>query len=142
MASLLTAADKDFKPYAKLFQNPKGFYAGVPAQFTMGPEHFCGEFHLLYQISKEDEAGERFDFRIFYRDINGLIVKRWVNEFNKHFCAKVIDRIKATSPFLQVHQFEAVAPLRNQLDFLILGIPGRFIEEVIDLYFRMIKAKV
>lgn len=134
--------DKDFIPYLDVFKNTNGVRVGIPTQFTMGPEHFHGEFLLRYQISKEDEKGELFDFRVFYCDVNGLIVKKWINQFNQFFCAKVLDNIRDRSPKLSVSQFEAAPPLRNQLDFLILGIPGRFIEEVLDRYFKLLKARV
>lgn len=140
-ATFLTDQDPDYKPYADLFRNPKGIGAGVPVQFRRGPEHFRGEFYLLYQISKEDEKGEHFDFRVFYRDINGLVIKRWINEFNKYFCAKVIDRFKKDAPILSVSQHEALPPLRNQIDFLIIGVPGRYIEEVVDRFFALLKEK-
>jgi len=141
-ASFLTASDPDYKPYADLFRNPKGVSAGIPVQFSKGPEHFRGEFSLLYQISKEDEKGEHFDFRVFYRDVNGLVIKKWINNFNKYFCAKVIDKIKRDSPLLVVSQHEGMPPLRNQIDLLIIGVPGRFIEEVIDRFFTLLKDKV
>lgn len=141
-AQIAALNDPDFKPYADLFKDPAGVHIGVPMQFRMGPENFRGEFYLLYQISKEDKKGERFDLRVFYCDINGLKIKRWINHFNQHFCAKVIDGIKQNSPHLTVTQAEGLPPRRNQIDFLVLGVPGVYIEEVIDRFFRMLKAKV
>ena len=133
--------DPAFKPYRELFKSGNKVRFGVPAQRTMGLEHFHNEFCIQYQVSQEDESGEWFDFRVFYREINGMIVKRWISDFNQYFCSKVIDGFKNRAPNLSVNQYEAVKPLRNQLDFLVLGIPGQFIEEVIVMFFRLLKER-
>jgi hypothetical protein len=137
------SVDKDpaFAPFKDLFKGRDRVRFGVPAQRQMGPEHFHGEFYILYQVSQEDNDGEQFDMRVFFREVNGLKVANWIGGFNKYFCQKVLNPIIPHSPMLHISHQTAVR-VKNQLDFLVLGIPGRYIEEVLDSYFRLLKSRI
>lgn len=138
---LLMPTDPEFQAYKKFFEKKDGFGGSVPVQIKIGPEKFHNEFSILYQVSKEDSTGELFDFRVFFRDTNGLKVQQWISDFNKYFCHKVIDAFKTNAPKMQIFHGEAIQ-IANQLDFFVLGVPGRYIEEVLDRYFKLLNSKI
>lgn len=134
------APDKQFEEYKEFFRASKirdGLKSYVPKQWSIPPERFGGQFSLLYQISREDTRGEEYSFRVFFRQVNGRKIKNWLDNFHKYFVNKHLIRIGKKDP-INVRFCES-SNVRNQMDFLVFAVPGRYAEMVIDEYFRELK---
>lgn len=123
-------------------KHPQGLTVTVPVQRELDPGLFKGEFRLLFQISRETQDGEHWDFRIFFKDVNGLVIKRWIAAFNIEFSKTVLEPLARKGFPMSVFHGEAPAPVRNQIDFLILNISGRCVEEIVERFFKMLRQKL
>jgi len=132
--------DPQFQEYKEFFRASKlrdGLKSYLPKQWSIPPERFGHQFHILYQVGREDTVGEEYSFRVFFRKVNGYNIKQWLNNFHKYFVQKHIAPIGKKEPINVRFCDSNVA--RHQMDFLVLSMPGRYAEMIIDEYFRELK---
>jgi len=132
--------DAQFQEYKEFFRASKlrdGLTSYVPKQWTIPPERFGGQFHILYQIGREDTSGEEYSFRVFFRQVNGRKIKEWLDRFHRYFVQKHIVPVGKKEP-INIRFCESNVA-RNQMDFLVFSMPGRYAEMIIDEYFRELK---
>lgn len=132
--------DKQFDQYKEFFRESKirdGITTYIPKQWTIPPERFGGQFHILYQIGREDTSGEEYSFRVFFRQVNGRKIRNWLDKFHQYFVQKHLVPVGKKEP-INV-RFSDSPKVRNQMDFMVLSMPGRYAEMIIDEYFRELK---
>jgi len=135
------AAPGDFDSYKEFFREKElteGIKSTMPHQYQITSDKFGGQFSMLYQVCREDRRGEIYSFRVFYRDVNGAKIANWLNQLHQYYVQKHVVPVGKKEPVEVL--FSKSAHVRNQLDFLVLQIPGKYAEMLIDTYFKELKA--
>lgn len=103
--------------------------------YEIQQEPFKKQFYILFQISKETPDGSRWDFRVFFRDVNGRRLMQKIGLFCFEFVDEYFEPIKGEfEPPISATM--SPGKVRWQQDFICLNIPGRYIEMIFDKFFE------
>ena len=103
--------------------------------YVIDPKPFHKQFYILYQITKEVADGSRWDFRVFFRDVNGRNLMQKVGLFCFEFVDEYFEPIKGEfNPPITAEMLPS--KVKWQQDFLCRNVPGRYIEMIFDRFFE------
>ena len=127
----------DIEYFRKLMMN--GIRSAVPTQIQLGPTTFGKNFIVQYQLSKETGDGRLWDLRVFFREVNGKPMAKKLGTFCASFVQHYFDPLKGREEGRAIDvMFGPALQIRWQWDLLMRNIPGRAIEMIHDMFFKLL----